>query len=178
MSDFISVAAPGGQAHLAVHPVTVGDHRVFLRETGRATPQALKQVHSSSAPVIDVSQVDAVAYCGWLGSRTGRTHRLPRMAELQELMGGGQADDLDAGVWPHQHGRLTELRGGLKPVFLCEWTSDTFEAPRFGDRPPRVLADIFYPPWLREGSNVGHVHASLLASEGYSFVTFRLAYDG
>ena len=145
---------------------------------GGQPPRALKPIHSSSAPVIDVSQVDAVAYCAWLGSRTSHTLRLPRMVELQDLMGGADGDELDAGLWPHQEGHITELRGGLKPVHLCEWTNDIVEGPHYGDRPPRILADIFYPPWLREGSNVGHVHASLSVEEGYAFVTFRVAYDG
>ncbi len=178
MSEFVAVELPGGQVHLAIHPVTVGDFKHFLREIGRATPYTLKQIHSAGAPVIDVSQVDAVAYCAWLGGRTGRIYRLPRMAELQDLMGGAHSEELDAGVWPHQEGHVTELRGGLKPVYLCEWTSDTVEGPHYGDRRPRILADIFYPPWLREGGNVGHVHASLSVEEGYAFVTFRLAYDG
>jgi hypothetical protein len=178
MGDFVVVVGPAGQAHLAVHPVTAGEYRVFLAETGGTEPRGLRHIRSSGVPAIDVSQVGAVAYCAWLGSRTGRTLRLPRMAELEELMGGASVDALDAGSWPHHHGRLPELRGGLKPVFLCEWTSDVLAVPLMGGRPRRVLADIFYPPWLREGSNVGHVHASLLASAGYSFVTFRPAYDG
>ena len=178
MSELDSVKLSGGQVHVALHPVTVGEYKLFLRETGRTTPHALKQIHSSSAPVIDVSQVDAVAYCVWLGSQTGRTLRLPRMAELHDLMSGEDGDELEAGMWPHQGGHLTELRGGLKPVYLCEWTSDVVEGAHYGDRPPRILADIFYPPWLREGSNVGHVHASLSVQEGYAFVTFRVAYDG
>lgn len=176
MSEFILIELSGRHVHLAIHPVTVGDYKLFLRETGRTASRALKQMHSSSAPVIDVSQVDAVAYCAWLGSRTGRDLRLPKMEELQDLMSGD--DDLDAGLWPHQKGNVTELRGGLRPVYLCEWSSDTSEGPHYGDRPGRVLADIFYPPWLREGSNVGHVHASLSAAEEYAFVTFRVAYDG
>lgn len=140
--------------------------------------QRLKQAQSSNAPVINVSQVQAAAYCEWIGSRTGRVYRLPRVAELQELMGGKPDAAPDAGTWPHERGHVTELRGGMKPVYLCEWTSDTIEGPRYGNRPPRVLADIFYPPWLRDGNNAGHVHASLSVDEGYAFVTFRLAYSG
>lgn len=178
MGDFIGIELSGAKVHLAIHPVTVGEYKVFLHETGRTAPLALKQVHSASAPVIYVSQVEAVAYCAWLGGRMGRTLRLPRMAELHDLMSDEDGDALDAGLWPHAAGHITELRGGLKPIYLCEWTSDTMAGPQYGSRPPRVLADIFYPPWLREGSNAGHVHASLSVEQGYAFVTFRLAHDG
>jgi hypothetical protein len=81
----------------------------------------------------------------------------------------------DAGFWPHEEGRLPELRSGLKPTFLCEWTRDIEEAVSEA-RPERVMARIFYPPWLREGNSPLHIHAAVLASEGYSFVTFRVSY--
>lgn len=178
MDEFITIELSGVRIHLSIHPVTAREYKVFLRETGRVVPHSLKQVHSASAPVIYVSQVDALSYCAWLGSRTGRTLRLPSMAELHDLMSDDDGDALESGLWPRQEGHITELRGGLMPVHLCEWTSDTTEGPSYGDRPSRILADIFYPPWLRDGSNVGHVHASLAAEQGFAFVTFRLAYDG
>jgi len=178
LDGFIPINLSGTQVHLAAHPVTVGEYKRFLRETGRPIPRGLKQIHSAAAPVVDVSHTDAVAYCAWLGSQTGRALRLPSMAELHDLMTEEDGDAMDADLWPHQEGHLPELRGGLRRVHLCEWTRDTAEGPRYGDRPPRILADIFYPPWLREGSNVGHVLASLSAEQAYAFVTFRLAYDG
>ena len=67
--------------------------------------------------------------------------------------------------------------GGLKPVWLCEWTQETEVIEQAGDHAPRVLGSIFYPPWLREGNAPGHAQAHLAADEGYSFVTFRLVYD-
>ncbi len=178
MDEFIAIKLSGAQVHLAVNPVTVGAYKRFAHETGRSIRHGLKQIRSAVAPVICVSQADAVGYCAWLGGRTGRTFRLPSMAELYDLISDEDGDALDAGLWPQQERHLTELRGGLKPVYLCEWTCDTVAGPAYGDRPPRILADIFYPPWLRDGGNVGHVHASLSAEEGYGCVTFRLAYDG
>ena len=72
---------------------------------------------------------------------------------------------------------LPEVIGGLKPVFLCEWTAETETVEQPAGRPAHVLGSIFYPPWLREGSTGMHAQAHLLATEGYSFVTFRVAYD-
>ena len=46
-----------------------------------------------------------------------------------------------------------------------------------GEARTRVLGSVFYPPWLREGPNATHAQAYLLASEGYSFITFRAARD-
>jgi len=83
----------------------------------------------------------------------------------------------DAGFWSHAEGRLPEMRSGLRPVFLCEWTREVEETGPERDR-ERVMARIFYPPWLREGGNPLHAHAALLASESFSFVTFRVSYEG
>ena len=40
--------------------------------------------------------------------------------------------------------------GGLKPVWLCEWTQETEVIGQAGDHAPVGLGSIFYPPWLRE----------------------------
>jgi len=176
--EFVEIRTTGKGVHLALHPVTVEAFCAFLQASGRSRPPLLRRGRAGGAPVVEVSQEDAAAYCRWLGEREGRSYRLPGTAELQTLMEGGQADELDAGAWPHDAGRTPELRGGLSPHFLCEWTCETLEMPPSGARPAKALATIFYPPWLREGGNVAHVHASVSAAEGYSFVTFRAAYDG
>lgn len=176
--EFIEVEVSGRRVHVALHPVTVEALCAFLDASARPRPPRLRCGRSGSAPVVEVSQEDAAAYCRWLGEREVRSYRLPGTAELQTLMEGADGEEIDAGVWPQERGRMPELRGGLKPHFLCEWTCETLEVPRSDGRHARALASIFYPPWLREGSNVAHVHASVSASEGYSFVTFRVACDG
>lgn len=176
--EFVEVRAPGVQARLSLHPITLEAYCAFLKETGRPLPPGLRRGRSGTDPVVDVSQVDAAAYCQWLGGREGRRYRLPGTAELQTLMEEAESKDIDAGVWPQGGASMPELRGGLRPHYLCEWTRETVETPQVGDRPKRALATIFYPPWLRQGGNTAHVHASVSASEGYSFVTFRVACDG
>ena len=186
MSDYIEVTADYRTVHLAAHPVSLTEFLAFLDETERPRSPELKKAPANSPgapePVIGVTQPDAAAYCEWVGRKTRRPCRLPSTNELDALMPHTSATHShgvvpDAGFWPHAEGHLPELRGGLKPVFLCEWTRDIEEAASTV-QPDRVLALIFYPPWLREGDNPLHIHAAVLSSKGYSFVTFRVSYEG
>ncbi len=176
MQEMITLAAHTLTARLAVHPVTCGDFKQFLRGTGRPIPPQLAKQESSSAPATRISQIDALAYCAWLGQREGQVYRLPSMAELEALAANDTAEGIDPGIWSNTPGQISELRGGLKRVYLCEWTLETESVDR-PDGAVRVLGSIFYPPWLREGSNATHAQAHLLVTEGYSFVTFRVACD-
>jgi hypothetical protein len=177
MDDTITLQGAGYHTVLAAHPVTRGSYKQFLHEAGRVVPHALAQPEPPSRPVTYVSQVDALAYCRWLGGRDGRTYRLPTIYELQELAGERGQQGSASDVWAHEPGERPEVIGGLKPVWLCEWTQETEVIEQPGERAPRVLGSIFYPPWLREGNAPGHVQAHLAADEAYSFVTFRLVYD-
>jgi formylglycine-generating enzyme required for sulfatase activity len=172
----IEVHGPGMAVALAEDPVTKAEYRSYLRAAGRGNPPPLAEGERSSDPVTYVSQADAVAYCQWLSVQEGRAYHLPRMAELTELAGDAAAEGISREVWPHTYEQRPELRGGLKPEYLCEWTQETEPVPLPGGR-NRVLGSVFYPPWLRHGPNASHLQACLLASEGYSFVTFRLASD-
>jgi len=177
MDNFIRLTLHGRRTVLAAHPVSRECFKQYLRETDQPTPLFLTRPEPSSNPVTYVSQVDALAYCRWLGAHEGRTYRLPSMSELQEALGEAANEGISPDFWPHTYGQLPELRGGLKPVYLCEWTLETETIEQPSGRPPRILGSIFYPPWLREGSNATHAEAHLLATEGYSFVTFRVAHE-
>jgi hypothetical protein len=176
MRELIEVHGPGVAVALAEHPVTRSEYRTYLRAAGQARPAPLAPDERLSDPVTYVSQTDAIAFCRWLGSQEGRAYRLPTMAELAELARDVTDEGVSPEVWPHHHGPRPELRGGMKPTYLCEWTQETETLEQPGGR-TRVLGSIFYPPWLRHGPNASHLHAGLLATEGYSFVTFRLASD-
>ena len=177
MDDTITLQGEGYHSVLATHPVTRESYKQFLHDTKRAVPHALAQPEPGSRPVTYVSQVDALAYCHWQGKRDGRAYRLPAVCELQELADELGQQGATSDVWAHEHGERPEVIGGLKPVWLCEWTQETEVIEQAGDRVPRALGSIFYPPWLREGNAPGHAQAHLAADEGYSFVTFRLVYD-
>ncbi len=177
MDDIITLNAHGFRSSLATRPVTRVSYRRYLRDTGQPMPRVLTQSAPPSNPITCVSQVDATAYCRWLSARQARDCRLPTMGELQELNSELAEEDEGPEAWPHTQGNLPEVRGGLNPIFLCEWTAETDAVEQPAGRPPRVLGSIFYPPWLREGSTAIHAQAHLLATAGYSFVTFRVAYD-
>jgi Sulfatase-modifying factor enzyme 1 len=176
MRELIEVHGPGVTAALAEHPVTRAEHRAYLRAAGQAHLPPMAPDELLSDPVTYVPQTEAITYCQWLSAQEGRAYRLPSMAELSELAREVTEEGISPEIWPHHHEQRPELRGGLKPAYLCEWTQETEILPQPGGR-TRVLGSVFYPPWLRHGPNASHLQACLLASEGYSFVTFRLASD-
>ncbi len=162
---------------MAVRPVTRQEFKAYLAAAGKPVPKPLTRGESPSAPVTYVSQADAIDYCGWLAAKEGRRYRLPTMAELHELAAGVTQDGIDLEVWPHTYEQRPELRGGMKPTYLCEWTQETDEVPQYGTgMRARALGSVFYPPWVRPGNGI-NAQAFLSASEGYSFVTFRVACD-
>ena len=174
MREMIEVRGPSVAVALAEHPATNAEYRSYLRAAGRANPSPLAQGERLSDPVTYVPQTDAIAFCQWLSTQEGRAYRLPKIAELMELAGDAAAEGVSREIWPHYLEQRPQLRGGLKPIYLCEWTQETETVP-LPDGRTRVLGSVFYPPWLRHGPNASHLQACLLASEGYSFVTFRVA---
>jgi hypothetical protein len=175
--ETITLDLRGAHEVVAAHPVTRQEYKAYLAAVGKPVPPALARGDNSSATVTYVSQADATEYCRWLSAKQGRRYRLPTMAELHELADQITQEGIDLEVWPHTHQPHPELRGGMKPTYLCEWTQETEELPRIGNTPARILGSVFYPPWVRQGSNATHAQAHLAASEGYSFVTFRVACD-
>ncbi len=73
-------------ARLATHPVTLGEYRLFLTATERPLPPAPAHHEATIAePIVEVSQLDAAAYCDWLGEQEGAVYRLPSLPELHAL---------------------------------------------------------------------------------------------
>ena len=175
--DMITLSSQAVHARVASHAVSRQEYKVYLRASGTPIPPALARPEAGAEPATYVSQVEAIGYCRWLSGQEGQAYRLPAMAELEELAGESVQDGSSPEIWPHHHGNRPDLRGGMKEMYLCEWTSETERVPVGGGQPDRILGSIFYPPWLRHGNNATHAQAHLAASEGHSFVTFRVASD-
>ena len=82
--EFVHVPA----IHLKVctHETRVRDYTRFIRETGRPWPEAgFRQ--TSHHPAVNVSWLDAKAFCEWLSKKEGRKYRLPTDAEWSSLGG-------------------------------------------------------------------------------------------
>ncbi len=174
---WIELDRRGTPVLLSTHPVTRGEYKDYLREIGRPIPPALARIAPLASPVADVSQVDAKAYCEWLTHHQGGEFRLPSVGELLELAQEAEAEGITSEVWPHHPGNRFEVRGGLHDMYLCEWTREVEEGPAALSN-PRVLGSIFYPPWLRQDSHTYNAQAHLAATEGFSFVTFRVTCVG
>ncbi len=148
----------------------------YLEAAGRPVPRQLTHSGSPANPVTWASQVEATEFCDWLGKREGGRYRLPSVAELIAFHYEAEQKHLEVGVWPADAER--EVPDCVAhDSCLCEWTCETEEVPIYGTDRVRVLGSIFYPPWLREGNNVIRVQGHMLATEGYSWISFRVAED-
>jgi len=76
---------------LARFPVTNHEYAWYLAEAGAKEPRFWHDARFNQPfqPVVGVSWFDAVAYCGWLSSVTGRSVRLPTEAEREWAARGG-----------------------------------------------------------------------------------------
>ena len=77
--------------HLAAHQVTNADYVPFLRHTAKLSPPFWQDPNFShpQQPVVGVSWHDAIAYCEWLKTMTGRPYHLPTEAEWEGAARGG-----------------------------------------------------------------------------------------
>ena len=172
------VAVEGQDIHALVAPALVSrrSYVTYLHASGREVPPQLARLGAGPGSVTWVSQVDAAAYCSWLGAREGQPYRLPGIGELVEFYSDAASEGVTPGIWQADAERNPPDCVAHDSCF-SEWTRETLEEPVYGTGIVRVLGSIFYPPWLREGANASHIQAHMLASEGYSFISFRIARD-
>ena len=86
---------------IARRPVTAADFRRFRPQH----PQA-------DGSVRGVTWADAVAYCRWLTTATGRVYRLPDEREWEKAARGGLLEDVQALEWTNTYADGRVLRGG------------------------------------------------------------------
>lgn len=69
-------------------PVTNGEYREFVGETGRDRPESLEAGLPDEHPVWGVSLAEAGTYAQWRSARDGRAWRLPTEAEWEWMAAG------------------------------------------------------------------------------------------
>jgi hypothetical protein len=176
MADMIVVKGRDVQAQVCAELVTRRSFLAYLTVTGEPVPAQLARLNGRAGPATWVSQISAAQYCQWLGRQQGQPFRLPKVSELVEFYSAAAMEGVTENLWPAYAERLP-ADCVARDACVCEWTQETQEVSMIGFDQGRTLGSIFYPPWLREGANATHIQAHMLATEGYSFVSFRVARD-
>ena len=68
MDATITLDEHGFRSMLVARPVTRESYRRYLHDTGQPLPHMLTQPVPPAAPITDVSQAEATAYCRWLSA--------------------------------------------------------------------------------------------------------------
>src|SRR5690242_14263234 len=100
MTEMIPVVCQGCKALVATRLATARAYKGYLQATGRPVPPALTRHGVQAGPAISISQLDAIAFCDWLGKQEGRSYRLPGMAELLALYNTYRETEVGPEGWP------------------------------------------------------------------------------
>ena len=127
--------------YIGKYTVTFAQYDAFCNETKRSKPGD-EGWGRGNRPVINVSWDDAVAYCRWLSTKTGKTYRLPTEAEWEYAARGGNkskgytysgSNNIDAVAWysdntAHPVGQKQANELGLYDMTgnVWEWCSDWY----------------------------------------------------
>src|SRR3990172_3654371 len=116
---------------LGAYEVTVGQFRQFVKETGRKTEDIPTKgglvswnnpgwQQTDEHPAVWVNWHEAVAFCGWLSRKEGKTYRLPAEAEWEYACRAGSASRYTFGDDARELGEYAwfspNSRGSPQPV--------------------------------------------------------------
>ena len=115
---------------IGVYPLTFTDYDRFAEDTKRAKPDD-QGWGRGKRPVINISWMDAMAYCIWLSEKTGEPYRLPTEAEWEYAARAGTETDY---WWGNKIGRNNANCKGIDSTYSGEKTSptDVFKPNPFG----------------------------------------------
>ena len=91
-----------------VNVYAIARRPVSAEEFRRSRPEAAP---SGTGPVRGVSWADAVTYCRWLTTGTGRIYRLPDEREWEKAARAGLLEDIGALEWTNSYADGRVLRG-------------------------------------------------------------------
>ena len=122
---------------IAKTPVRVAEFAEFLEATKQPAPSTwMRQREHAEGSVEDVRWADAVAYCRWLTTGTGRIYRLPDEREWEKAARNEKS--------------LQRVDG------LCEWTNSWADGGRVLRRWDDLAARAYATGRLRAGFRVVH----------------------
>lgn len=115
---------------IGIYPLTFLEYDRFAQATNRSKPDD-QGWGRGKRPVINVSWIDAIAYCIWLSEQTGETYRLPTEAEWEYTARAGSETDF---WWGNGIGRNNANCRDSDTPWSGEQTSpvDAFQANPFG----------------------------------------------
>jgi iron(II)-dependent oxidoreductase len=143
---------------LGAHQVTNAEYAIFVESTGHPPPtsQDDPRFNDPDQPIVAISWFDAVHYCEWISSGTGRRIRLPTEAEWECAARGrfeGRRYPWDDDAPQLQPDYATRRLGGPERIGqrapnayglydICEnvheWCSDWFAADYYAVSPERI----------------------------------------
>jgi formylglycine-generating enzyme required for sulfatase activity len=134
---------------MAVFQVRNRDWAVFMKAAPHPAPPNWNDpdFRNAEQPVVAVSWEEAIMYCDWLSSLTGRRYRLPTEAEWERAARAGKEGELfpwgntPPGEWPEYQRRWSgEVKG---PLPVGEGTPNAFGLYDIGENVHEWCADWF-----------------------------------
>jgi formylglycine-generating enzyme required for sulfatase activity len=208
-----------GDFHMGQYEVTVGEYLKFCEATNGNWPMWLekwssyhietgsdkhyfdkgyRRIGSENLPIVGVSWDNAVAYCKWLSSTTGKTYRLPTEAEWEYAARGGQSyrysgnndanqvgwNNSNSGGKPHPVGQKSANGYGLHDMSgnVLEWCSDWYDEKFYSNiaataaNPTNTATGTFRV--VRGGNWQQHAVYGCIEDRDYSCEACRLSTQG